>query len=94
MIISTPRPAYPALPDDQARKLLEFAAAHPDLIRVEDKIRTDLGLTPTRYVILLHRLINTQQALDIDPILTHRLRRIRDEQAATTARRLGHTPTH
>lgn len=78
-----------SLPDDRARQLLAFAAAHPNLARAEDGIRRELGLTPARYVVLLHRLIDTQQALDIDPMLTHRLRRTRDEANDETARRLG-----
>lgn len=77
------------LPDDRARQLLAFAAAHPNLARAEEGIRRELGLTPARYVVLLHRLIDTQQALDIDPMLTHRLRRTRDEANDELARRLG-----
>lgn len=82
-------PEYPSLPDERARQFLAFAAAHPVLIRAEEAIRRELGLTPARYVQLLHRLIDTQQALDIDPVLTHRLRRIRDEQHAELTRRRG-----
>ena len=74
-----------------ATVLLAFAGAHPNLARAEEGIRRELGLTPARYVLLLHRLIDTQQSLDIDPVLTHRLRRIRDEDRAETARRLGAT---
>lgn len=79
------------LPDERARQLLAFAAAHPRIIRAEEACRRELGLTPARYVLLLHRLIDTQQSLDIDPVLTHRLRRIRDEDRAETTRRLGAT---
>lgn len=77
------------LPEERARQLLAFAATHPDLARAEEGIRRELGLTPARYAVLLHRLIDTQQALDIDPMLTHRLRRTRDEAQAELARRLG-----
>ena len=79
------------LPDERARQLLAFAAANPRIIRAEEACRRELGLTPARYVLLLHRLIDTQQSLDIDPVLTHRLRRIRDEDRAEIARRLGTT---
>lgn len=82
---------YHGLPDDRARQLLQFAATHPRLNRAEEAIRRELGLTPARYVQLLNRLIDTEQALRIDPILTHRLRRIRDAGRAETARRLGTT---
>ena len=78
-----------SLPDDRARQLLAFAAAHPNLARAEEGIHRELGLTPARYHQLLGRLIDTQQALDIDPMLTHRLRRTRDEAQAELARRLG-----
>lgn len=81
------------LPDDRARQLLAFATAHPNLARAEESIRRELGLTPARYIVLLHRLINTQQALDIDPMLTRRLRRLRDAGTAEQARRLGHLTT-
>lgn len=82
------------LPEERARQLLAFAATHPNLARAEEGIRRELGLTPARYVVLLHRLIDTQQALDIDPILTHRLRRTRDAGIAEQTRRLGHLTTH
>lgn len=80
---------YPQMPAERARQLLEFAAAHPNITRAEDACRRELGLAPVRYLILLHRLIDTQQALGIDPVLTHRLRRIRERDAAETSRRLG-----
>lgn len=82
-------PEYPALPVERARQLLAFAAANPSIIRAEEACRRELGLTPARYLVLLHRLIDTQQALDIDPLLTHRLRRIRESDAAEISRRLG-----
>lgn len=85
------QPDHFSLPDERARQLLTFAAANPRIIRAEEACRRELGLTPARYVLLLHRLIDTQQSLDIDPVLTHRLRRIRDEDRAETARRLGAT---
>ena len=91
MVFPIDFPEYPTLPDERARQLLAFAAANPRIIRAEEACRRELGLTPARYVLLLHRLIDTQQALDIDPVLTHRLRRIRDEDRAETARRLGTT---
>lgn len=85
----TPAPDDFGLPDERARQLLAFAAAHPNLARAEEGIRRELGLTPARYHQLLGRLIDTQQALDIDPMLTHRLRRTRDEAQAELTRRLG-----
>lgn len=44
----------------------------------EETIRAKLGLSPARYYQLLARLIDTEQALEHDPLLVRRLRRIRD----------------
>lgn len=83
-------PEYPSLPEDRARQFLEFEKAHPNPDGTDDAIRRELGLAPARYHQLLGRLIDTQQALDIDPQTTHRLRRIRDERHAELNLRLGH----
>lgn len=81
----------PGIGDDLARRLLAFEATHPTGRDKEETIRRELGLTPARYWQLLLRLINTEQALHIDPTTTHRLRRLRDERQAERARRLGLT---
>lgn len=47
----------------------------------EEAIRRDLALSPARYYQLLHRLIETADALAHDPLLVHRLRRLRDVRA-------------
>lgn len=44
----------------------------------EEAIRTSLGMSTARYYQLLGRLIDTEQALEHDPLLVRRLRRIRD----------------
>lgn len=41
----------------------------------EEAIRS-LGLSPTRYYQLLHRLIETESALSYNAVVVHRLRRI------------------
>ncbi len=71
---------YFGLPDLVARRLLAFEAANPSPRsgQKDEAIRRELGLTPARYWQLLLRLIDTQQALDIDPVTTHRLRRLAD----------------
>lgn len=71
-----------ALPDLVARQLLAFEAANtsPRSGQKDDAIRRELGITPARYWQLLLRLIDTQQALDIDPVTTHRLRRLSDQR--------------
>lgn len=72
----------PLDPRDSA--LLDFEshwAAHAGA--KEEAIRAELGLSPARYYQLLGRLIDTGDALQYDPMLVKRLRRIRDarEQA-------------
>jgi len=47
----------------------------------EEAMRTELALTPARYYQLLGRLVDTAEALAYDPMLVHRLRRLRDERA-------------
>ena len=43
----------------------------------EDAVRTELGISPARYYQLLERLIETEEALAEDPLLVHRLLRLR-----------------
>lgn len=50
-------------------------------------IQDDLGIRPARYYQLLGRLIWTEEALRIDPILTNRLRRLSVARRQTTADR-------
>lgn len=44
----------------------------------EEAVRRELSLTPARYYQLLGRVIETADALAYDPLLVHRLRRLRD----------------
>lgn len=63
----------PAATDEQ---LLAFEARHPQHTgRKETCVRDELHITPARYYQLLGRLIWTEEALQIDPMLTNRLRR-------------------
>jgi hypothetical protein len=56
----------------------------------EQAIRDQFGLSATRYYQTLNALIDTRTALEFDPLLVKRLRRLRDQrQRARTARRLG-----
>ncbi len=56
----------------------------------EQAIRDQLGLTPTRYMQLLNRLIDQPGALAYDPVTVNRLRRLREQRRAGRAlRRLG-----
>ncbi len=56
----------------------------------EQAIRDQLGVTPTRYLQLLNRLIDQPAALAYDPVMVNRLRRLREQRGAVRAlRRLG-----
>lgn len=66
-------------------RLIDFAAANPGGVggATGELIRTELGITPIRYVQLLNRAIKTDDALRHDPITTHRLRRLAEQRART-----------
>lgn len=44
----------------------------------EEAIRSELGVSPARYYQLLGRVIDTAPALEYDPMLVKRLRRMRE----------------
>jgi hypothetical protein len=79
---------------DRDRALLDFEAQwdRPGAAK-EEAVRAELAMTPARYYQLLGRLLDTTDAVAYDPLLVHRLRRLRDErerlraQRATSARR-------
>lgn len=54
----------------------------------EEAIREQFDLTATRYYQLLNRLIDRQDALEADPVLVRRLRRLR--QTRQEARSAGY----
>jgi len=47
----------------------------------EEVIRAQLGMSAARYYQLLGRLIDSEEALEYDPMLVRRLRRIRDARS-------------
>ncbi len=56
----------------------------------EEFIRRELGVTPARYYQLLGRLLDQPSALEHDPMLVNRLRRVRDaREQAHRSRLLG-----
>jgi hypothetical protein len=58
--------------------------------RKDTAVRERLGLSPARYHQLLNRLIERPEALEYDPMLVRRLRRLREERRRRRqARRLG-----
>lgn len=74
---------------DRDRAILVLEAAWPRHGGLkEETIRAQLGMSPARYYQLLGRLIDTEEALEHDPLLVRRLRRIRDSRAAQRASRM------
>lgn len=66
---------------DAERALLEFEAQHPAIGSAKNEaIRAHFGLSPVRYYQQLARLAQTVEALQLDPVLVHRLRRIEDAE--------------
>jgi len=53
----------------------------------EEAIRTQLGMSSARYYQLLGRLLESEAALEYDPMLVRRLRRIRDARSFQRASR-------
>lgn len=65
-------------------ELLDFAHRHPSIRgTVEERIRTELGVTPARYCQLLHRAAATLEGQAYDPITAHRVLRQLSGSSAT-----------
>ncbi|MFD5213058.1 DUF3263 domain-containing protein [Microbacterium sp. NPDC058345] len=74
---------------DRDRAILTLEAAWPRHGGMkEETIRAQLGMSPARYYQLLGRLIETQQALEFDPLLVRRLRRLADTRASRRTSRM------
>lgn len=74
---------------DRDRAILTLEAAWPRHSGMkEETIRERLGMSPARYYQLLARLIETDGALEFDPLLVRRLRRLRETRAAQRASRM------
>lgn len=73
---------------DRDRALLDFEARwQRHTAAKEEAVRAELSVTPARYYQLLGRLIETTDAVAYDPLLVHRLRRLRDERERARAQR-------
>lgn len=71
-------------------ELLAFEGAHPRHSGwKEEAIRARFEVPPARYYLLLDRAIDTREALQVDPLLTHRLRRLREARRAARERRMA-----
>lgn len=74
---------------DRDRAILALEAAWPRHGGTkEEVIRTKLGMSPARYYQLLGRLIDTEQALEHDPLLVRRLRRLRESRTGQRVARM------
>lgn len=79
---------------DRDRAILTFERqwwTHPGV--KEDSIRSLFDLTPTRYYQILNTLLDDGAALEFDPMLVKRLRRLRSaRRQERSARRLDPRP--
>jgi Protein of unknown function (DUF3263) len=77
--------------DERDRAILDFERGAWRLDGPKERaIRERFGFSATRYHQLLHRIIDTPSALEYDPMLVRRLRRIREaRRRRRTADRLG-----
>ena len=65
--------------DERARAILAFEREAWKLGAPKQRaIRENLGISPTRYHQLLNRIVDTPEALELDPMLVRRLRRVRE----------------
>ena len=79
--------AAPGL-SERDRAILDFEAAWSTHAGAkEEAIRADLGLAPARYYQLLGRLLDTAAAIEYDPMLVKRLRRLRAARERARAAR-------
>jgi len=82
-----------AQPDVEWRwqEILDFERSWGKVsVRKELAVRTRFGVSPARYYQLLNRLIDQPEALEYDPMLVQRLRRLRESRRRRRfARRLG-----
>ncbi|WP_269268845.1 DUF3263 domain-containing protein [Microbacterium sp. H37-C3] len=68
-------------------QLLDFEAAHPTWTgSKEEAIIRELGLRPARYWQLLHRVVLTREAVEHDPMTSHRIVRQIEERSSFNCR--------
>lgn len=73
-----PRPEPPRALSDRDRKILVFERQWWSHAGAKDRaIREEFGLSTTRYYQLVNQLIDKRAALEADPMLVKRLRRLR-----------------
>lgn len=70
--------------------LLAFEAAHPHPSSTRDElIRSELGITPIRYVVLLGRAAESVEGIVADPVTARRVRELAARRAAERERRVA-----
>jgi hypothetical protein len=77
--------------DDRARQILDLEREAWKLTMPKSRaIRERFGFSPARYHQLLNRTLDRPEALEYDPMLVRRLRRVRDaRRRRRVAQRLG-----
>jgi hypothetical protein len=85
------QPAVPAELSERDREILAFERQWWKYAGAKEQaIRELFDMSATRYYQVLNALIDSQAALEADPMLVKRLRRLRaSRQRARSARRLG-----
>jgi hypothetical protein len=86
--LSEGAPTLPAMPDltDRERAILLFERGRWNYAGAKDTaIREAFGVNPWRYQQEVHALIDRPEALQHDPQLVLRLRRLREQRAARRA---------
>ena len=81
----------PSIDDGRWQDILDFERDWwKGSLRKERAVRARFGVSAARYYQLLNRLIDRPEALEYDPMLVQRLRRLRDARRRKRfARRLG-----
>lgn len=57
--------------------------------RKDEAIRARFRMSPARYFQLLGRVLDTREALEVNPMLMHRLLRMREDRRAARERRIA-----
>lgn len=77
--MSDPLGRLDGMPTPTTRELLAFEARHPNHpAGKQQAIEAELGISAARFYQLLARVIDEPEAERLDPLLVHRLRRLRD----------------
>ena len=89
--LPAPEPEATSGLSDRDREILEFERHWWKYAGAKEQaVREKFDMSSTRYYQVLNALIDRQEALEADPLLVRRLRRLRSQrQRQRSARRLG-----